>query len=68
MKYREAWVPLGSRWARGPRSDRNLQVKARLQPGVSLEEAQAELSTLLREGRYACGEQDGGEKQCLYLC
>jgi putative ABC transport system permease protein len=45
---RQAWVPLGSRWARGPRSDRNLQVKARLRPGVSLEQAQAELSTVLR--------------------
>lgn len=45
---REAWVPLGSRWAQGPRSDRNLQVKARLRPGVSHEEAQAELSTLVR--------------------
>ncbi|HWN44138.1 MAG TPA: ABC transporter permease [Thermoanaerobaculia bacterium] len=45
---RQAWVPLGSRWAQGPRSERNLQVKARLGPGVSLEEAQAEMSTLLR--------------------
>ncbi|HEX5715976.1 MAG TPA: ABC transporter permease [Thermoanaerobaculia bacterium] len=45
---REAWVPLGSRFAQGPRSDRNLQVKARLGPGVSLKEAQAEMSTLLR--------------------
>jgi putative ABC transport system permease protein len=45
---RQAWVPLGSRWAEGPRSIRNLQVKARLRQGVSLEEAQAEVSTLLR--------------------
>ena len=45
---REAWVPLGSRWARGPRSNRNLQIKARLRPGVSPQAAQAELSTLMR--------------------
>ncbi|MEA2559613.1 MAG: hypothetical protein QOH06_1117 [Acidobacteriota bacterium] len=45
---RQAWVPLGSRWAEGARSERILQVKARLRPGVSLEEAQAEVSTLLR--------------------
>jgi predicted permease len=51
---RQAWVPLGSRWARGPRSFRNLQVKARLRPGVSLERAQAEVSALVRrlEERY----------------
>jgi predicted permease len=45
---RQAWVPLGSRWARGLRSDRILQVKARLRQGVSLEEAQAEVGTLLK--------------------
>lgn len=45
---RQAWVPLGSRWARGSRSDRNLQVKARLGPGVSRQRAQAEVSALLR--------------------
>lgn len=44
---RQAWVPLGSRWARGPRSARNLQVKARLRPGVSMAQAQAEVNTLL---------------------
>jgi len=45
---REAWVPLASRWAQGPRSFRNLQVKARLRPGTSMKTAQAELSTVLR--------------------
>lgn len=45
---RQAWVPLGSRWALGPRSERNLQVRARLGPGVSLEQARAEVSTLVR--------------------
>jgi len=45
---RQAWVPLGSRWARGARSERNLQVKARLRPGVTLEQAQAEVDVIVR--------------------
>ncbi len=45
---RQAWVPLGSRWAQGPRSIRNLQLKARLRSGISLEQAQDEVNTLLR--------------------
>lgn len=45
---RQAWVPLGSQWARGARSERNLQVKARLRPGVSLEQAQAEVDVIVR--------------------
>lgn len=45
---RQAWLPLGSRWAGSSRSDRNLQVKARLRPGVTMEEAQIEVSTLVR--------------------
>ncbi|HET9225742.1 MAG TPA: ABC transporter permease [Thermoanaerobaculia bacterium] len=46
---RQAWVPLGSRWAGGSRSRRILQVKARLLPEVSMQEAQAEVSTLARQ-------------------
>lgn len=45
---RQAWVPLGSRWARDPRPVRQLLVNARLRPGVSLEEAQAEVSAIVR--------------------
>ena len=45
---RQAWVPLGSRWARGARSERNLQVKARLRPGVTLEQAQADVDVIVR--------------------
>lgn len=44
----EAWVPLESRWARGPRSQRILQVEGRLREGASLEEAQAEARAIAR--------------------
>ncbi|MFL6196770.1 MAG: ABC transporter permease, partial [Thermoanaerobaculia bacterium] len=44
----EAWVPLESRWAQGPRSQRNLQVKARLRKGASLGAAQAEVGAVAR--------------------
>ncbi|MES1242709.1 MAG: ABC transporter permease [Acidobacteriota bacterium] len=45
----EAWVPLGSRWALGPRTQRILQVEARLRRGASVESAQAEVSAFSRE-------------------
>ena len=45
---RQAWLPLGSRWAGSLRSERILQVKARLWPEVSFEDAQAEVNTLVR--------------------
>lgn len=45
---RQAWVPLGSRWARDPRPVRQLLVVARLRPGVSLDQARAEVSAIAR--------------------
>lgn len=44
----EAWVPLESRWAQGPRSQRLLQVEARLREGATVEAAQAEVNKILR--------------------
>lgn len=44
----EAWVPLASRWAKGPRTQRILRLRARLRPGVSLEAAQAEVLAITR--------------------
>lgn len=44
----EAWVPLESRWAEGPRSQRILRIEARLQEGVSLDAAQAEVRAIAR--------------------
>ena len=44
----EAWVPLESRWAGGPRSQRILQIEARLREDASLEAAQAEVKALMR--------------------
>ncbi len=44
----EAWVPLRSRWAKGSRSERIVQVLARLRPGVPLPAAQAEVDGIAR--------------------
>lgn len=44
----EAWVPLESRWAQGPRSQRLLQVEARLREGATVEAAQAKARALAR--------------------
>jgi putative ABC transport system permease protein len=44
----EAWVPLESRWAGGPRSQRILQVEARLREGASVETAQDEVTAVVR--------------------
>ena len=46
---RQAWLPLASRWAQGGRSVRILQVVARLRPGVTLEQAQDEVSAIARQ-------------------
>lgn len=45
---RQAWLPLGSRWAKGGRSVRILQVAARLRPGATLEQAQEEVDAFAR--------------------
>lgn len=44
----EAWIPLESRWGRGPRSQRLLQIEARLREGSTLEDARAEVRAVLR--------------------
>lgn len=45
---RQAWIPLGNRWVQGGRSVRILQVEARLRPGVTLEQARAEVGAIVR--------------------
>ncbi len=44
----EAWVPLRSRWAKGTRADRIVQVLARLRPEARLPAAQAEVEAIAR--------------------
>jgi len=44
----DAWVPLGPLAHAEPRSDRGYGVLARLKPGVSLEQAAAEMETIAR--------------------
>lgn len=48
QSVQEAWVPLESRWAKGPRTQRILRLRARLRPDVSLDAAQSEVRTITR--------------------
>ena len=57
---RQAWVPLGSRWAGSSRTERNLQVKARLWPGVSLEQARAEVGAFAHRLEQTYPETNSG--------
>ncbi len=59
----EIWVPLG--WnseTRAVRKDHNLRVVARLQPGVSLQQAQAEMNTISSQlaNQYPDANRDWG--------
>ena len=53
----DLWIPMGGDPAEGPRNARQLEILARVAPGATLEEANAELATIARRTEQTHGAE-----------